>query len=195
MHQNCPICFEFLFESVDPTTVLRCGHTIHTQCVRVRAQGWERAAAGAGAALDPGAGAAGGGGAPRARLGAPVTAVARMPARHCCRAHACSLLPSCSLWRPPPYLVPHAPTLHFPRFPHPHSVQELEANPNAVCPTCPICKKALGDYSAHWRELDRQVGGPVLAGACWCLAWLWGWVSQAQGWATARRTDGSWTAR
>lgn len=37
MHQNCPICFEFLFESVDPTTVLRCGHTIHTQCVRVRA--------------------------------------------------------------------------------------------------------------------------------------------------------------
>lgn len=35
MHQNCPICFEFLFESVDPTTVLRCGHTIHTQCVRV----------------------------------------------------------------------------------------------------------------------------------------------------------------
>ncbi|KAL4441825.1 hypothetical protein ABPG77_003741 [Micractinium sp. CCAP 211/92] len=68
MHQNCPICFEFLFESVDPTTVLRCGHTIHTQCVR-----------------------------------------------------------------------------------------ELEANPNAVCPTCPICKKSLGDYSRHWAELDRQV--------------------------------------
>ena len=38
MHQNCPICFEFLFESVDPTTVLRCGHTIHTQCVRVSAR-------------------------------------------------------------------------------------------------------------------------------------------------------------
>lgn len=68
MHQNCPICFEFLFESVDPTTVLRCGHTIHTQCVR-----------------------------------------------------------------------------------------ELEANPNAVCPTCPICKKSLGDYSRHWAELDRQI--------------------------------------
>lgn len=36
MHQNCPVCFEFLFESVDPTTVLRCGHTIHSQCLRVR---------------------------------------------------------------------------------------------------------------------------------------------------------------
>jgi hypothetical protein len=35
MHQNCPVCFEFLFESVDPTTVLRCGHTIHSQCLRV----------------------------------------------------------------------------------------------------------------------------------------------------------------
>jgi RING finger and CHY zinc finger domain-containing protein 1 len=35
MHQNCPVCFEFLFESVDPTTVLRCGHTIHTECLRV----------------------------------------------------------------------------------------------------------------------------------------------------------------
>ena len=34
MHQNCPVCFEFLFESVDPTTVLRCGHTIHSQCLR-----------------------------------------------------------------------------------------------------------------------------------------------------------------
>ena len=33
MHQNCPVCFEFLFESVDPTTVLRCGHTIHSQCL------------------------------------------------------------------------------------------------------------------------------------------------------------------
>lgn len=43
MHQNCPICFEFLFESVDPTTVLKCGHTIHTQCVRV-STGWGRGA-------------------------------------------------------------------------------------------------------------------------------------------------------
>ncbi|KAL4856014.1 E3 ubiquitin-protein ligase [Chlorella vulgaris] len=68
MHQNCPICFEFLFESVDPTTVLRCGHTIHTQCVR-----------------------------------------------------------------------------------------ELEASHAAVCPSCPICKKSLGDYSAHWRDIDSRV--------------------------------------
>jgi RING finger/CHY zinc finger protein 1 len=35
--------------------------------------------------------------------------------------------------------------------------QELEQNPNAVCPTCPICKKSLGDYSAHWRMIDRNV--------------------------------------
>ncbi|EFN57272.1 hypothetical protein CHLNCDRAFT_21534, partial [Chlorella variabilis] len=67
MHQNCPICFEFLFESVDPTTVLRCGHTIHTQCVR------------------------------------------------------------------------------------------LEASHNAVCPSCPICKKSLGDYGAHWRDIDARI--------------------------------------
>ena len=26
-----------------------------------------------------------------------------------------------------------------------------------MCPTCPICKKSLGDYSAHWRMIDRQV--------------------------------------
>lgn len=38
MHQNCPVCFEFLFESVDPTTVLRCGHTIHSQCLSVSEQ-------------------------------------------------------------------------------------------------------------------------------------------------------------
>lgn len=40
--------------------------------------------------------------------------------------------------------------------PRPPPPQELEANPNAVCPTCPICKKSLGDYSRHWAELDRQ---------------------------------------
>mgnify|MGYP001810995567 CR=1 FL=1 len=29
MHQNCPVCFEYLFDSVRPITVLPCGHTIH----------------------------------------------------------------------------------------------------------------------------------------------------------------------
>ncbi|GBF97018.1 hypothetical protein Rsub_09491, partial [Raphidocelis subcapitata] len=29
MHQNCPVCFEYLFDSVRPITVLLCGHTIH----------------------------------------------------------------------------------------------------------------------------------------------------------------------
>lgn len=43
------------------------------------------------------------------------------------------------------------------------ALQELEANPNAVCPTCPICKKSLGDYSAHWREIDRQASSTCSA--------------------------------
>lgn len=29
MHQNCPVCFEYLFDSVRPIAVLPCGHTIH----------------------------------------------------------------------------------------------------------------------------------------------------------------------
>ncbi|KAG7674604.1 putative E3 ubiquitin-protein ligase RZFP34 [Nannochloris sp. 'desiccata'] len=68
MHQNCPVCFEFLFESVDPTTVLRCGHTIHSQCLR-----------------------------------------------------------------------------------------DLERNTAAICPSCPMCKKSLGDYSRYWEAIDREV--------------------------------------
>jgi len=28
------VCFEFLFDSVRPTAVLPCGHTIHSQCLR-----------------------------------------------------------------------------------------------------------------------------------------------------------------
>jgi RING finger/CHY zinc finger protein 1 len=32
MHQNCPVCFEYLFDSVRPITVLPCGHTIHQDC-------------------------------------------------------------------------------------------------------------------------------------------------------------------
>ncbi|KAL6785870.1 hypothetical protein ACKKBG_A00510 [Auxenochlorella protothecoides x Auxenochlorella symbiontica] len=34
MHQNCPVCFEYLFESVQPTAVLPCGHTIHSSCLK-----------------------------------------------------------------------------------------------------------------------------------------------------------------
>ncbi|KAL0040618.1 hypothetical protein WJX77_012540 [Trebouxia sp. C0004] len=33
MKQNCPVCFEFLFDSVRPTAVLNCGHTIHEACL------------------------------------------------------------------------------------------------------------------------------------------------------------------
>ncbi|PNX93897.1 RING finger and CHY zinc finger domain-containing protein 1-like, partial [Trifolium pratense] len=34
MHQNCPVCFEFLFDTTKDITVLPCGHTIHLGCVR-----------------------------------------------------------------------------------------------------------------------------------------------------------------
>ncbi|XP_039780007.1 E3 ubiquitin-protein ligase RZFP34-like isoform X2 [Panicum virgatum] len=33
MHQNCPVCFEYLFESTKAVSVLHCGHTIHLQCL------------------------------------------------------------------------------------------------------------------------------------------------------------------
>lgn len=33
MRQNCPVCFEFLFDSVKQISVLRCGHTIHADCL------------------------------------------------------------------------------------------------------------------------------------------------------------------
>ncbi|KAH7433820.1 hypothetical protein KP509_07G088000 [Ceratopteris richardii] len=32
--QNCPVCFEYLFDSVKDISVLRCGHTMHLQCLR-----------------------------------------------------------------------------------------------------------------------------------------------------------------
>ncbi|XP_024525992.1 E3 ubiquitin-protein ligase MIEL1-like [Selaginella moellendorffii] len=32
MHHNCPVCFEFLFDSVKQITVLQCGHTMHADC-------------------------------------------------------------------------------------------------------------------------------------------------------------------
>ena len=34
MRQNCPVCFEYLFDSVRPTAVLPCGHTIHSDCLK-----------------------------------------------------------------------------------------------------------------------------------------------------------------
>ena len=33
MQQNCPICCEYLFDSLSAPQVLRCGHTIHRQCL------------------------------------------------------------------------------------------------------------------------------------------------------------------
>jgi len=68
LKQNCPVCWEYQFDSVHPNTVLRCGHTIHVHCL-----------------------------------------------------------------------------------------QELEANCSGIVPTCPICKKSLGDYSRYWEALDREI--------------------------------------
>lgn len=34
MHSNCPVCFEFLFDSCVATSVLKCGHTIHSSCLK-----------------------------------------------------------------------------------------------------------------------------------------------------------------
>nr|CAN64539.1 hypothetical protein VITISV_009522 [Vitis vinifera] len=34
MHHNCPVCFEFLFDTTKDITVLQCGHTIHWECVK-----------------------------------------------------------------------------------------------------------------------------------------------------------------
>ncbi|XP_048494068.1 probable E3 ubiquitin-protein ligase RZFP34 isoform X2 [Beta vulgaris subsp. vulgaris] len=33
MHHDCPVCFEYLFESRNDVTVLPCGHTIHKKCL------------------------------------------------------------------------------------------------------------------------------------------------------------------
>ncbi|XP_059430407.1 E3 ubiquitin-protein ligase RZFP34-like [Corylus avellana] len=33
MHHDCPVCFEFLFDTLKGITILRCGHTIHHECV------------------------------------------------------------------------------------------------------------------------------------------------------------------
>ncbi|XP_015874181.1 probable E3 ubiquitin-protein ligase RZFP34 isoform X1 [Ziziphus jujuba] len=34
MHHDCPVCFEYLFESRNDVTVLPCGHTIHENCLK-----------------------------------------------------------------------------------------------------------------------------------------------------------------
>ncbi|XP_074591275.1 E3 ubiquitin-protein ligase MIEL1-like [Curcuma longa] len=32
MRHNCPICYEYLFDSLKETRVLKCGHTLHMDC-------------------------------------------------------------------------------------------------------------------------------------------------------------------
>ncbi|KAI8014396.1 putative E3 ubiquitin-protein ligase RZFP34 [Camellia lanceoleosa] len=34
MHNDCPVCFEYLFESRNDVTVMPCGHTIHESCLK-----------------------------------------------------------------------------------------------------------------------------------------------------------------
>ncbi|THU58589.1 hypothetical protein C4D60_Mb03t15960 [Musa balbisiana] len=34
MHHDCPVCFEYLFESTNDISVLPCGHTIHVNCLK-----------------------------------------------------------------------------------------------------------------------------------------------------------------
>ncbi|KAK9052749.1 hypothetical protein SSX86_029379 [Deinandra increscens subsp. villosa] len=34
MHHDCPVCFEYLFDSIDDVTVMPCGHTIHRKCLK-----------------------------------------------------------------------------------------------------------------------------------------------------------------
>ncbi|PNX82268.1 RING finger and CHY zinc finger domain-containing protein 1-like, partial [Trifolium pratense] len=33
MHHDCPVCFEYLFESRNDVIVMPCGHTIHKSCL------------------------------------------------------------------------------------------------------------------------------------------------------------------
>ena len=35
MQRDCPICYEYLFDSLEAPQVLRCGHTIHRKCLEV----------------------------------------------------------------------------------------------------------------------------------------------------------------
>ncbi|KAF8401554.1 hypothetical protein HHK36_012496 [Tetracentron sinense] len=34
MRHHCPICYEYLFDSLNDTRVLKCGHTMHLECYR-----------------------------------------------------------------------------------------------------------------------------------------------------------------
>ncbi|KAL3680301.1 hypothetical protein R1sor_023257 [Riccia sorocarpa] len=34
MHHNCPVCFEYLFDSMKDITVMPCGHTMHLECLK-----------------------------------------------------------------------------------------------------------------------------------------------------------------
>ncbi|RZC21365.1 E3 ubiquitin-protein ligase RZFP34 [Glycine soja] len=34
MHTNCPICFEFLFDTTKAIALLACGHNMHLGCIR-----------------------------------------------------------------------------------------------------------------------------------------------------------------
>ncbi|CAL9171774.1 unnamed protein product [Musa hybrid cultivar] len=33
MRHHCSICYEYLFDSMNETTVMKCGHTMHTECL------------------------------------------------------------------------------------------------------------------------------------------------------------------
>ncbi|XP_054789741.1 E3 ubiquitin-protein ligase MIEL1 isoform X2 [Prosopis cineraria] len=32
MKSHCPVCYEYLFDSIKGTTIMRCGHTMHMEC-------------------------------------------------------------------------------------------------------------------------------------------------------------------
>lgn len=34
MKRHCPVCYEYLFDSMKGTTILKCGHTIHMDCAK-----------------------------------------------------------------------------------------------------------------------------------------------------------------
>ena len=38
MQRDCPICYEYLFDSLEAPQVLRCGHTIHRKCLESYSQ-------------------------------------------------------------------------------------------------------------------------------------------------------------
>ncbi|XP_021651582.2 E3 ubiquitin-protein ligase MIEL1 isoform X3 [Hevea brasiliensis] len=38
MKNHCPICYEYLFDSVKGATVMKCGHTMHLDCLNLMAE-------------------------------------------------------------------------------------------------------------------------------------------------------------